>query len=373
MRQLFSHAFLIINIVVIAWLFCCYAASVTHPEKVNYLALFSLTTPFAILANVMFAIVWLFSKRRWKALFSTASLLGCYKIIIMVFAFHFFGGNDAKGTNTVKVMSWNAHGLGVFDRPFAKGTVSKMMDYLKAEDPDILCMPEYYTRYDNSMKPYTTAIISNNGFKEFRFNMDNTIGDKIYLGTAIFSKYPFVNYQTHILSQYIYMLQCDMRLPSGSMMRMFFIHLHSFGLSDHDRQYIEEAKATEKPLDSNIVHSKFYMGKFNDAYAKRAKEAELAAEIVAQSPYPVLICGDLNDLPASYTYTTMRGKLNDAFTDKGCGIGRTYNQIFPTLRIDYILYDPAILHIIGYRSPNTILSDHNPVIANFELTNNANN
>jgi endonuclease/exonuclease/phosphatase (EEP) superfamily protein YafD len=64
----------------------------------------------------------------------------------------------------------------------------------------------------------------------------------------------------------------------------------------------------------------------------------------------------------------MKGKLlHDAFADKGVGLGRSYNLFSPTLRIDYILYNPKALSIVGFRSPRTTLSDHNPVIANFRL------
>ena len=81
----------------------------------------------------------------------------------------------------------------------------------------------------------------------------------------------------------------------------------------------------------------------------------------------MVVCGDMNDLPASYTYTTIRGNLNDAFVQKGKGFGRTYNEIFPTLRIDHIFYDPSALHIIGYKVPQIRISDHYPLIVNFEI------
>ena len=83
--------------------------------------------------------------------------------------------------------------------------------------------------------------------------------------------------------------------------------------------------------------------------------------------YPQIICGDFNDVPGSYVYNTVKGKLGDAFTSKGTGLGRTYRHIFPTLRIDYILYDKDALSVKGYERPNVDLSDHYPVIANFSL------
>ncbi len=63
----------------------------------------------------------------------------------------------------------------------------------------------------------------------------------------------------------------------------------------------------------------------------------------------------------------MRGELKDAFLEKGRGLGRTYNQIIPTLRIDHMFYDPTVLKPIGFNCEFTSLSDHNPVIVNFEI------
>ena len=91
------------------------------------------------------------------------------------------------------------------------------------------------------------------------------------------------------------------------------------------------------------------------------------AAIIRTSPYPVFICGDFNDLPGSYTYTTIRGDLNDAFLDKGRGFGRSYNQILFSLRIDHMFYDPSAMQAIGYRSPVNYASDHNPLIVNFRV------
>ena len=66
-------------------------------------------------------------------------------------------------------------------------------------------------------------------------------------------------------------------------------------------------------------------------------QADTVRKQLDASPYPLVICGDFNDVPNSYTYFHIRGKLQDAFIAKCFGIGRTYMHISPTLRIDYIL------------------------------------
>ena len=180
-------------------------------------------------------------------------------------------------------------------------------------------------------------------------------------------------------------MQVDVVLAENRMLRLFALHLYSSGITSNDINYIEELKGrkvngTSVPdYDPDFIeelnrrnikpgdHFKVFMFKLNLAYRKRALEADSVARVVSSSPYPVLICGDFNDVPASYTYTTIRGKYADAFVAKGKSLGRTFNEIMPTLRIDNIFYDPSLLKAVAYKTPYLFLSDHKPVIALFEI------
>jgi endonuclease/exonuclease/phosphatase family metal-dependent hydrolase len=367
-RRFFSSIFLLLNLCAVVWLVLCLLASFTNPAEVEYIALFSLSTPFAILANLVFIIFWLFSSHKWRAILSILAIGGCYKVVLTIVGFNFFGPNDMKQRgNTIKIMSWNAHGMGIFEKPKPKDFDKNILEYLDRENADILCLPEYSLSKDNIMKPFADKIIRNGDYIDYRFQPDNSLNNKVYIGTAVFSRYPFKNYESHRLTDFIYMMQGDVQLPGNNMLRVFFVHLTTFGLSDKDKAYIDEAKKRNTEVKDDLTRSKTFIGKFNNAFAKRAKEAGLAASIIAKSPYPVFICGDFNDLPGSYTYTTMRSKRNDAFLDKGRGFGRTYNHILPTLRIDHMFYDTTGLRLLGFECPSTTLSDHNPLIANFEI------
>ncbi len=100
----------------------------------------------------------------------------------------------------------------------------------------------------------------------------------------------------------------------------------------------------------------------------------LLPDKIKQSPFPVLLCGDMNDVPNSYAYRTLRGNRKDAFLEKGFGIGKTYTSAtsrflgkLPTLRIDYIFADPGI-ETTQFTQVNKKLSDHQALIADFKLT-----
>lgn len=370
-RRFLGRIVLLLNLCAIVWLALCVASAYTDPASVRYIALFSLTTPYAVLVNVMFALAWvIFSTRKARALLSVLALVASYKVLGVVFGMNYFAHNDMKpAENRLKVMNWNAHGMGIFDNPDYHEQEQKMINYIAEVNADVVCLPEFPTPKTEIMTPAAKNIIKAGGFTDYRFQADNTLGKYTFLGTAVFSKHPIHNFKSHRLSDFIYMLQGDVVPAEGDTVRMFFAHLNTFGLSDNDKDYIEEIGKTDNDLAKGLNRSSTFIGKFNYAFVRRSRQVKVAKSIIRESPYPVILCGDFNDLPGSYTYTQFNKNLTDAFLVKGHGLGRTYNRIVPTLRIDHIFFDADALKCIGYKSSYTSLSDHNPVIVNFEILN----
>lgn len=267
----------------------------------------------------------------------------------------------------LKIMSWNVHGLGLFDKPLDKNRPEKIFSLVEKEQPDVFCMIEFYTNTDGSNKE-AKKYFEKAGYKEYRFMYDNDFGAKIFIGNAVFSKYPLSNFEEIPIDEYIKLMRCDVTLPNDKKVRLFVVHLQSFLIADKEKALIEEIKNNTEKLEENKKYSKSFIVKMNNAYVKRAPQAILTRAEMDKSPYPTILCADLNDVPTSYTYTTIKGAMNDAFSEKGKGLGRSYNLISPTLRIDYIFYEDSAFLLQGYKSISTpTLSDHNPVIANFKL------
>jgi endonuclease/exonuclease/phosphatase family metal-dependent hydrolase len=104
------------------------------------------------------------------------------------------------------------------------------------------------------------------------------------------------------------------------------------------------------------------------------EQSDFVRKELNKSPYPLVVCGDLNDVPNSYAYRHIRQDMRDAFLEKGSGIGKTFTSTssrflgrLPTLRIDYIFADPRFTST-GFYMIRKALSDHYGMFADFKLS-----
>ena len=148
--------------------------------------------------------------------------------------------------------------------------------------------------------------------------------------------------------------------------RVYNVHLHSNKLSpkaiawEKDEEVLITAKNAIK--SSKSVFTKLLQG-----YKQRGSEANLSAFVIEESAaYPTIVCGDLNDLPSSYSYFNIRGQLDDAFLERAYGIGPTYNGKVSFLRIDYLFFTKK-LRLKAFQKIEVPYSDHFPLMGKFEI------
>jgi endonuclease/exonuclease/phosphatase family metal-dependent hydrolase len=378
--RIFRSILLFLNAGVIIWLLLCmYVSYANVADKPSILSLLSFTCFFASFSNVFFIVLWLFSKRKKRALFSLVTIIICWNVAAPTFGFNYFGKNRIAPTEEkgLKVMTWNVHLFDLGEWTKDKASKARILKLIKEENPDILCLQEFYWDAKESAEPYT-EILQQLGYPFVEFCEENIMrknhitsnasnNDIINVGHAVFSKYPLRNTVTYSLFKQTYkMLSVEVVIDSSNIFNLNVVHLTSVGFGRKELDYISKVK--EKGVDAQDENqSKSLLKKLRDASASRAKLANNIDSLKREMDYPLIICGDFNDVPGSYVYTKVKGKLYDAFVGKGSGLGRTYRNIAPTLRIDYIFYDKNALKIEGYNRPKVDLSDHYPVIANFSL------
>ena len=148
-------------------------------------------------------------------------------------------------------------------------------------------------------------------------------------------------------------------LIENDTIRVFCSHLQSTQLNHYDLDFIEASNDAQTDFDADRITNKLKM-----SYALRAQEADSVSIYLKKSPHPIISCGDFNDTPVSYTYRKMSENLQDAFLQKGFGIGATYAP-FPFIRIDYQLFDEDKFEIVDFKRIKERSSDHYPCVTTF--------
>lgn len=310
-------------------------------------------------------------------LLSGFTILACWSVVKPVFGVHPFGGTASENISGIKIMTWNVHLFDLGEWTRDKNAKMKILNLIKEENPDILCLQEFFMEEGGSGEPYTN-IIRQLGYPYFKFSEESKMskhvmnakalrGEHILIGHAVFSKYPLQNDIRYPLdSSYYNLLSMDVIVDSARIFNLNVTHLASVRFAENDINYIESLKEKGTQVEIN-QKSKSIIYRLRNAFSMRARQANLIDSIKDETDYPIIICGDFNDVPGSYVYQKVKGDLQDPFVTKGFGFGRTYRNIMPTLRIDYILFDGEHLQPKTYRSPNVNLSDHRPVIVDFSF------
>jgi endonuclease/exonuclease/phosphatase family metal-dependent hydrolase len=369
LRKFTKRFFILLNIVVgvLFLLACCNAF--LHPDKWWLISLLAFFFPLFLIILVVFLIFWIFTRPGYT-LISLACLLIGWKNIHAFFGFspanHDFTHKDSA---SIRIMTWNVRSWDEFTTKKIGASHHRlpMLELVGKQDADILCFQEFYEPAD-STRSNIRYIQKQLNFPYFFFSKDfhNHI-NKYETGIIIFSKYPIVSsHRTYFKSESFQktesLIAADINVH-GNMIRVFTTHLQSVLFKQKDFRNVEIVRNAE---DSILQASRSLAKKLKDALGLRGYQADTVRRQLDISPYPLVICGDFNDVPNSYTYFHIRGKLQDAFIAKGFGIGRTYIHISPTLRIDYILPSPDFL-IIQSMKLNSPYSDHHAVLTDLQL------
>ena len=337
-----------------------------NPQRWWFISFIGISFPYLLVIVILFMLWWLFVRRKF-ALISAIVLLFSYKGVTVFFAFHPAGNFDyKKQPGSIRIASWNVARFIEMKRNNNKGSQTrlKMMELIARQDADIFCMQEFFHSNDSGWYPNLVYIQSHFNYPYYYYSHDND-GDNHYIGSIIFSRYPIIDsgmvrYPRPSLPEAL--MHADIKVNDDTI-RVFTTHLQSLQFQKSDYERIDRIKDAEGAMVSD---SKTIFSKLKTGMAYRKLQSDIVKKVVGDSPYPFVICADLNDVPNSYTYFTVRSTLQDAFLKKGFGIGRTFSGLAPTLRIDYILADKNF-RIGQFNRIVKNYSDHYLIMADVEL------
>ena len=335
-----KNFFLFAQIILVIVTLVAFASPVIHPGASSIPGLISLFFPFLLLLNVVFIVLWIF----WKEYYALLS------IAVLILGWNHTGeyiqaggqGTDSGAERTFTIATFNAYQFNKIRR--SKGSISSALDAAVTSmgNPDILCLQEAAGAWEvegHAGYPHAWKIPQS-------YSM-------------VFSKYPIIargqmDFGDHSsLSGWL-----DIRIDQDTL-RLYALHLSSNRITNDSEKLLEDGNIQDR---STWVAFGGLLRKYAQASEIRAEQALITSKHINSSPYPVVVCGDFNDVPLSYAYSKIRGDMKDSFVEAGSGIQTTYTGNIRGLRIDFILGSRQ-MDFVSQQTIDVDLSDHLPVVA----------
>ena len=355
----FTRFVLLLNVLAVMGLLIAHFSSYISPSRFWLAELTAISYPIWLIINLCFIVYWLLQFHRFILLSLVALLITYPKPAL------FFQWNSSTPTSTekIKLLNYNVRLFDLYNWTGNVKTRAKIFSLLSKADPDIICFQEYYTRDEGDFQ--NTRDLQKLLKAQSHVVYGISLRKIDHWGLATFSKYPIVQRGTAIFEygNTNFAIYTDLKINDDTI-RVYNAHLQSNHLKEEDTKFLEEPDSLSN--DEALKRSESILKRLKKASIKRAAQADELKAHIDSSPYPVILCGDFNDPPFSYTYRVLSKNLLDAFVENGRGFGVTYSGAVPFFRIDYALHSEQ-LKCKSYKKINTKLSDHYPIVTEFDL------
>ena len=349
--RLLGYILLGVNAVVAALL--CFSAfsPYLNPQTSPVASCAGLFFPIFLILNVVFLVFWLLVYRRY-VFFPLLVLLVCWNSIRTYVPVNWF--QEAVPETAVKVLSYNTRAFGEL-QAHTKEKPNEVLEYLRNSDADIICIQEYIYGGKLKKKDIDYAL------RDYSYRHYYPLGGEGANGLGCYSRYPIlsvtpIKYKTNLNGSIAYYIKVK-----DDTLVVINNHLESNKILESDVETYQEMM--DAPNRENVSSGmKKLLKKLSDATVIRSRQADVLQEMLrGLKEKKVVLCGDFNDSPISYTHHVLSKELQDAFVESGNGLGISYNRNRMYFRIDHILASKD-LKIYACRVDNSIdASDHYPI------------
>lgn len=328
----------------------CYWSRYINPGNNWVLSLFSLAYPIIILFHTLFILFWLYRKKITILLSVVIIFLGGEMLTDF---FQPYGKSEEVNSDHLNVMSYNVRGFNRYKWLDNKDIKKNIIKLINESNFDIVCLQEFFVNEKD--KNNAVRKLDKHRYKHIYYT---SIKKHLYYGVATYSRYPIISEGSiRFKGSNNVCIYIDVE-KGDKIIRIYNMYLSSYKLESND-------------FDDTKDESKIYrlIRKIAIANRKRSNQVDKIMAHIKKCPYETVLCGDLNDIPSSFSYGSIKDQLVDAFVTSGSGIGSTYINFFPFFRIDYIFHSSRF-RSVNYRRHDIEYSDHYPISCDILLNEN---
>lgn len=346
----------LVNILVVALMLAVGYSSYVDPLAHPLLSCLGITFPFFLATNLAFLFFWLLFKRKY-ALIPIIGYALAYVPIRVYMPLNVW--SEESSTDVIKVLSYNV--MSYSGTPRYNNSFDMIYDYIAQNNADIVCLQEANDSWRSSLVR----------FGELYEYVDTTdVGSGTRNVLALLSRYPIIrkeriDYPSRGNGSMAYYLRRD-----DDTLLVINNHLETNHFTTLERERYKEMIKGEMENDTARAESKKIIHKLRNAVLLRAPQANAVHKYIEMHrDYPIIVCGDFNDNPVSYSHRIIASGLTDCFVSTGTGLGISYNQKGFYVRIDNIMCSKEITPYDCKVDAGIDASDHYPIYCYLSIKN----
>lgn len=348
-----KYIFRIISIIAaFVLLFSAYGGRV-NPNIWTLPSMATLALPvIALCVLVLLAVLALF--RQWRsAAVLVGALLLSWPTLRLISPLNLFHPEADPDKVQLKVLTMNVTQFNWVDgdKP------NKSMRYILDQNADVVVIQEGLVDFSyeqlEPVKPMLKEL-----YKKYPYRK------KAFFDVGILSKYPYTEVKSSALDKdklNYFIKAWDVQAPGGDI-RVVSMHLSSLRFTQNDSKIIE---SMNKPSNRKR-RVKSVVRKLDNGFRTHVRQVTAMRKLLDETTGDVIVMGDMNDTPGSYTYRTLCGDdLLDAWAESGFGPTYTFHAHHLYVKIDHIFYR-GDMKLLTCRRDKEGESDHYPLVAVFE-------
>lgn len=322
----------------------------------------TLIFPYLFILTVLVGVAWLISRKYIPAILAGATVVLCYPMAVDATPLS-WSKSPKTGDNCFTLMSYNIMGMMDQENPGQEARYLRPLQYLIDCKADVICLQESYGIPEKNKMSNAVNSLTDTIYKLYPFIINGNSTD-----VTLLSKYPAV--EGKLTSRQRRLCRLYHLRINGARVDVVTTHLASYQLDNTDKEIVSDINSvrTARRSLSDFRHTVSH--KLSSAFKERAEQADIIREIADSLQGNLIICGDFNDVPCSWTYRTIKGDdFSDAYSKTGFGPLVTYNSHGFYFHIDHVLYRGE-LEALDLVKGKVKSSDHYPLFATFRFENN---
>ncbi len=358
LKDLVIKFYFLLNFLVALYALLVFQISYAADMKHWFAGFLTLSVPLAFAANIFFLISYIISQS-WKFILSLLILVIGFPLLERTLKFNFNSG-VTQGISSFSVLSYNAMYCNYteFDSNPGREVGRAMINDMDTLSAEIKCFQELYNNPGSKTFDVFKRLKRNNPYQTHMHSEVSESSNSGQVGLATFSKFPIINKQeVSWKANNNGILLTDIVIHSDTI-RVLNVQLRSMGIR------VKKAITTDEEV--RVKETRNILSQLKRGFEDRALQVVQLEKFITESPYPVLLAGDFNELPYGYAYGRVSKYLDNAFEEAGFGFGFTYHKMPSFLRIDNQFFDSKAFNILDFETYKSLSnSDHFPIKATY--------